>query len=78
MKCEICGSVFSTLEQFVKHFNEEHSEITELEPDDTCGCPHCGSKTKHKSWCPDQQIINAFKELKSIDSDTFRSKEEKP
>lgn len=31
---------------------------------DSLGCPHCGSKTKHKSWCTDQQIINAFKDLK--------------
>jgi len=40
--------------------------------DQFIGCPHCGSKTKHKSWCPDQQIINAFKDLKSIDSDIKR------
>ena len=42
------------------------------------GCPHCGSPTKHKSWCPDQQIINAFKDLKSIESDSSRSQEVKP
>ena len=39
---------------------------------DSLGCPHCGSKTKHESWCPDQQIINTFKELKSLASDTKR------
>ena len=27
------------------------------------GCPHCGSKTRHKKNCPDQQIINAYKDL---------------
>ena len=28
------------------------------------GCPHCGSPTKHKKSCPDQQIIDAFKDLR--------------
>jgi hypothetical protein len=30
------------------------------------GCPHCGSLTKHKKTCSDQQIIDAFRELKEI------------
>ena len=41
------------------------------------GCPHCGSATKHKSWCPDQQIINAFKDLKEVDRQMGDSKEVK-
>jgi len=51
----------------------EHWVEWRIENDYPVGCPHCGSKTKHKSTCPDQQIIDAFKDLNSTDSDKLRS-----
>ena len=30
------------------------------------GCPHCGSVTKHTKTCSDQQIIDAYRDLKDI------------
>lgn len=39
------------------------------------GCPHCGSPTKHKKGCPDQQIINAYKELRAIHSKVIKCQE---